>query len=166
MSASSGTATKPYRVTATSLRRIDACKEQIELFEQFYPHGLTITPESAVAARDAGLDVEWFILNSPTLPPVAAIEALGWMVYTTDAARKSVVSGERILVCGESTLSIEKVEGGDVSSWGESTLSIEKVEGGVVRSCGESTLSIEKVEGGVVSSCGESTLSIEKPNTE
>ena len=45
------------RITVEMLKQIDACEDQVELFEQVFPKGAPVSMRSLVKAKKAGLDV-------------------------------------------------------------------------------------------------------------
>jgi len=49
------------KITAEALKRLDACADQVALFEQHFPEGCLVTEEAALKAVAAGLDVAWFM---------------------------------------------------------------------------------------------------------
>jgi len=49
------------KITAEALKRLNACADQVALFEQHFPEGCIVTEEAALKAVAAGLDVAWFM---------------------------------------------------------------------------------------------------------
>jgi len=49
------------KITAEALKRLDACADQVALFEQHFPEGCIVTEEAALKAAAAGLDVAGFM---------------------------------------------------------------------------------------------------------
>ena len=54
-------------ITVDTLKELDACEDQVQLFESTFPDGTDITAESLALASDVGLDVSWLIERAPAL---------------------------------------------------------------------------------------------------
>ena len=54
-------------ITVDTLKELDACEDQVQLFESTFPDGTDITAESLALARDVGLDIGWLIGKAPSL---------------------------------------------------------------------------------------------------
>jgi hypothetical protein len=54
-------------ITVDTLKELDACHNQVQLFESTFPDGTDITAESLALARDVGLDASWLIGQAPAL---------------------------------------------------------------------------------------------------
>ena len=54
-------------ITVYTLRELDACCNQVQLFESTFPDGADITAESIALARDVGLDISWLLQEAPAL---------------------------------------------------------------------------------------------------
>lgn len=56
---------KSIRITAARLKRLHACRDQLEKFCELYPEGVTVTRDNVLAvtinASDAGLDIHWVV---------------------------------------------------------------------------------------------------------
>lgn len=48
------------KITVEYLKRLNACKDQVDLFAKTFPDGAKVTRDNLAKARAAGLNVEWF----------------------------------------------------------------------------------------------------------
>ena len=82
------------RITVEMLKQIDACEDQVELFEQVFPKGAPVSMRSLAKAQKAGLDVffaerlltgpAWAEYEKVTGPALAEYEKVGgpaWAEY-------------------------------------------------------------------------------------
>lgn len=53
-------ATPPKRITEMKLRRMAACANQVDIFEEQWPAGVEVTAENLLTAADLCLDLRWF----------------------------------------------------------------------------------------------------------
>lgn len=49
------------KITAKMLRDLDACEEEVEVFERLWPTGAYVTCANVAIARAHALDIDWFI---------------------------------------------------------------------------------------------------------
>ena len=72
------------KITAKKLRKLKACKEQVEIFEKEWPQGCRVTLKACRRAVELGLDLNWavgHILSAPARAAYMEAEAPAWAVY-------------------------------------------------------------------------------------
>lgn len=62
------------KITASTLRRIRACPNQVAAFDREWPEGAEVTLENALHAAELGLDLTWFVRMCFTSRAQAAYE--------------------------------------------------------------------------------------------
>lgn len=79
------------RVTATMLRRLGACSDQVATVEREWPNGAPVTVATVRKAYRLGLDVDW--LANKVLPALALAEyqrvTAAWLAAALRAALKA-----------------------------------------------------------------------------
>ncbi len=71
------------KITVEMLREMDACKDQVEVFERIFPDGASVTMKSLKKARDARLDIAWLecLLSDPALEKYKKVVGLARAKY-------------------------------------------------------------------------------------
>ena len=82
------------KITLETLKALNACRPQVDLFASLYPDGVEVTEENALAAVKAGLDIDWLaqhLLTGAAREAYGEATAVAWKAYdeACDVARQA-----------------------------------------------------------------------------
>jgi len=72
------------KITIAQLKKLEACSDQVALFEKIFGASAKVTLENCLIAAEAGLDIDWAsqrLLTSRQRAAYLAAEASAWAAY-------------------------------------------------------------------------------------